>query len=118
MTSEDDWAGTVAGLRSFKVEAAKRVADLVESRSEVWRDRAVLRSSMHDALFTLPGDDYPFDVSVKVSWDDEVYEFRLDRKGLLVTADRCMTPRSGDVLDAFLMQLVGDPWGSSDPRAS
>jgi hypothetical protein len=63
---------------------------------------------MHDLLFTLPGDDYPFSADVRASWSDEAYEFRLNRRGLPVTVDRSYEQDAPNVLDAFLMQLVSD----------
>jgi hypothetical protein len=64
---------------------------------------------MHDLLFTVPGQVYPFEDTVRVSWADGAFEFRLTAKrGKLVTADRCHETNAPLVLDAFLAQLVGD----------
>jgi hypothetical protein len=64
---------------------------------------------MHDVLFTRPGDEYPFDQSVRVSWSDGVYEFLLLVEGsrLVAAGDKCLAGPAPDVLDAFLVQLVG-----------
>jgi hypothetical protein len=56
---------------------------------------------MHDLMFTALGDEYPFAEDVRVSWSDETYEFRLMRRGVVVTADKCFKPNSDSVLDAF-----------------
>jgi hypothetical protein len=63
---------------------------------------------MHDLLFTLPGDDYPFSSSVGVSWGEGCYEFRLLRRGQLVTADKSNEENASDVLSAFLEQLISE----------
>jgi hypothetical protein len=62
---------------------------------------------MHDLLFTVPGQEYPFDPVVRVRWSDDVYEFWLIADRHLVTADKCLEPTSPQVLDSFLAQLVG-----------
>ena len=64
---------------------------------------------MHDVLFTVPGDEYPFPDTVRLHWDDGVYEFVLQHNNLTVTADRCYEANVDAVLEAFLFQLVGDP---------
>lgn len=62
---------------------------------------------MHDLLFTLPGDQFPFHEAVRVSWREGVFEFSLlVERGKLLTADRCFEPTADQVLEAFLMQLV------------
>lgn len=82
-------------------------ADLLESARARWDGVVVARTSMHDLLFTLPGDPYPFERNVRVSWLNGTFEFRLIRNGLLVTADRCHELNSRLVLDSFLAQLAG-----------
>lgn len=65
---------------------------------------------MNDLLFTLPDDEYPFRETVRVSSTSGVFEFRLTADGgKLVTADRCFEDAAPDVLESFLLQLVGDP---------
>ena len=82
---------------------------------------------MHDLLFTLPGDEYPFRREVRVAFDPavSVYEFTLCGRAPgaylhepsepgrapqtgLITADRAFEATAPQVLDAFLMQLVAD----------
>ena len=62
---------------------------------------------MHSLLFTIPGQPYPFDQSVLVSWTDDVFEFQLVGGGVVQAADRCHEATAPAVLDAFLAQLVG-----------
>ena len=61
---------------------------------------------MYDLLFTLPGDQYPFDETLRVSWDDGVFTFCLVASGVVVTADRCQEANIVAVLPAFLGQLA------------
>src|ERR1700686_2762487 len=90
-----------------KVPAALINGKLLEPPQAPWGPGGVARTSMHDLLFTLPGDPYPFARPVRVSWLDGVFEFRLFRNGLEITSDRCREPNSNLVLDSFLAQLVG-----------
>lgn len=107
--NDPKWADVVKDLKGrTNVPAALVNADLLESARARWDGVAVARTSMHDLLFTLPGDPFPFAGAVRVSWLDGVFEFRLFRNGLQVTADRCREPNSRLVLDSFLAQLAGD----------
>ena len=80
---------------------------LLRRSAERWEGRVDARSSMHDLLFARPGSVYPFGQSVRVAWRDGVYEFRLETRVGLVTADRCHEPNSDAAFDAFLVQLIG-----------
>ena len=93
-----------------QVPAAAASARLLSAARPRWGGIVVARTSMVDLLFTRPGDEYPFEITVRVSWDDGIFEFRLhDRAGYrLVSADRCQAPNAPAVLDAFLFQLAGD----------
>src|ERR1700674_3300350 len=106
--NESEWGEVVKDLKGRTSVAAALVnADLLESARARWDGVVVARTSMHDLLFTLPGDPYPFDGAVRVSWLDGTFEFRLTRKGLEIAADRCREPNSRLVLDSFLTQLAG-----------
>jgi hypothetical protein len=87
------------------VPAALASADLLHEAEARWGQRLVARTSMHDVLFTRPGDVYPFPLFVRVSAHGDVFEFQLRRSDLLVAADRATRPNANNVLDAFLMQL-------------
>jgi len=103
---EAEWDRRVASLRSRdRVPAALANADLLSDARPDWCDRLVARTSMHDLLFTRPGDEYPFSATVRVSADGDIYQFELRRKGVLVTADRATRQNALAVLSAFLMQL-------------
>jgi hypothetical protein len=105
---EPDWDTSLGLLarRSHVPAAAATAALLARARSK-WEGRVVPRTSMDDLLFTLPGDEYPFEESVRVSWQDGIYEFWLHvEKVQLLTADRCRENHSSAVLDSFLVQIV------------
>lgn len=63
---------------------------------------------MHDLLFTLPNQKYPWKRDVRVSAVGEDFDSRLHRQGLLVTADQC---------SARTVSLpYGPSWRNSWPR--
>jgi len=107
-----DWADTVKRLRDInRVPSALANAELLNGARERWSGRVIPRTSMHDLLFTRPGDEYPFARTVRVASESEAFRFEL-RAGfpsVLVTADRATREKAPVVLDAFLLQLVGDP---------
>ena len=103
------WQASIAELRSRnQVPAAQANATLLGSAQTEWDGSVVARTSMHDLLFTMLNDDYPWQAHALVKWNDHVFEFQLWRKGLLVTADRCRAENSLAVLGAFLHQLVAE----------
>lgn len=64
---------------------------------------------MHDLRFVAPGDLGLRVEEVRVGWDTGIYTVTLqNRDGLVVTADHARPPAARDVLEAFLLQLVGD----------
>jgi hypothetical protein len=108
MADAATWSESSEFLRSTGVEAAQHTADLLDTAASRWSERLVSRTSMHDLLFTLPGDDYPFSSSLRVSWTADTFEFTLHRGDQLVSADRCHEDKALDVLVAFLEQLTSE----------
>ena len=110
MVNEPAWNDSVDSLRDrTAVPAAQAAARLLQQAEDRWEGRVVARMSMHDLLFTVPGQAYPFEEEVRVSWTDGVFEFVLTAQhGKVVAGDRCRET-APLVLDAFLSQLVGDP---------
>ena len=105
--NDPEWGDVVKDLKGTTgVPAALVNSELLESARARWDGVVVARTSMHDLLFTLPGDPYPFEGNVRVSWLDGTFEFRLFRNGLIITADRCSELNSSLVLDSFLAQLA------------
>jgi hypothetical protein len=102
------WPELIASFRRRDaVPSHQVIANLLDAAQPRWGRILVARGSMHDALFALPGEIYPFPQSVRASWADGVFEFQLLRDELLVTADRCFEAKSLLVLEAFLAQLAG-----------
>lgn len=101
------WTNTRVGLLAQTVPAAAANGRLLEAMPDGWRDRVVARTSMHDLLFTRPGDRYPFSSTVRVAWADDVYSFTLSNEVGVVAADKCFETNATSVLAAFLCQLVG-----------
>jgi hypothetical protein len=107
------WVQSTQNLRGRKdVPAAQANAWLLDQGCEMWSNAVMARTSMHDLLFTRIGDLFPVPLAVVVSWEADVYEFRLiDRWGqmgaMIVSADRCRSANAPVVLDAFLYQLAG-----------
>jgi hypothetical protein len=92
------------------VPVARALLDLLEQARPRWEHAVVVGTSMLDyLLFHVPGDDhYPFQLSVRVAWADERFAMRLlDRSQRVITADFCLAPKAGIVLDGFLLQLTG-----------
>jgi hypothetical protein len=109
MMFEREWDDVTAELRGRSgVPAAQAVAGLLDAVRAGWVGQVVLRTSMHDLLFTVPGDEYPFAQDVRVSWGDGLFTMTLAERGVVRTADRCRDGLAATVLDAFLRQLVGD----------
>ena len=104
------WDESIEKFRGLdRVPAAQANAGLLESARADWEMTPVVpRTSMHDLLFTNVGDEYPWGVSVRVSWSDGVFEFALVRGGLVITADRSGPENSVTVRGAFLHQLLAD----------
>lgn len=81
--------------------ALSNAAVLAQARGR-WQHMVVARTSMHDLLFTLPGEDYPFRSSVRVRWtsgsspvitrqDNQVLDEKpVDRAGLDTELDRAL----------------------------
>lgn len=108
MTDGPTWEQSIDFLLDCSdVPHARATAALLEQARDRWRGRVVPRTSMHSLLFTIPGQPYPFDQSVLVSWTDDVFEFQLVGGGVVQAADRCHEATAPAVLDAFLAQLVG-----------
>jgi hypothetical protein len=101
------WSRTMDDLRALQ-DAASAQANvaLLQSVEPRWESVLEVRTSMNDLLFTRTGEKYPWHEMVRVAWAADVFEFRLLRKDLLVTADRCRATNAPAVLDAFLMQLA------------
>ena len=107
--SADFWNGSLDFLHSLKhLPGAMANAGLLESVRNDWQERVIARTSMHDLLFTLPEQGFPWAVDVRVSAVGDEFEFSLHRQGKVVTADRCIAANGRTVLQAFLEELVAE----------
>jgi hypothetical protein len=104
----ESWDDLAAGLgERVAVPAAQASARLLRKAKARWLHRIVPRSSMHDLMFTRPGDEYPFEEWLRVSWREGVYDLVLTKHpGVLITADKCTEANVDAVLTAFLCQLA------------
>jgi hypothetical protein len=107
--SEPTWTAVVAELAQQDHPAARANAWLLEQAGARWAGHVDPHPAMHDLLFALPGDEAPFQTSVKVQWADGWFELWLVDDGFLVTADRGEDATAPALLDAFLLQLTGEP---------
>ena len=107
--SEPTWTATVAALTEQDHPAGRANAWLLEQAEARWAGHVVPHPALHDLVFTLPGDEAPFQTTVKVQWADGRFELWLVDDGFLVTADRGEGAAAPALLDAFLLQLTGEP---------
>jgi hypothetical protein len=103
------WRAAVAAVAAQDHPAARAAAWLLEQAEARWAGHVVPVLGTHDLLFTLPGDGPPPPTTVRVRWADGRFELWLVDDGFLVTADRCDETAAPAVLDAFLLQLTGEP---------
>jgi len=104
------WAEVETTLRKRSGNsAALAVAELLARAQTRWDGRVLPDLWMQDLRFVAPGDIGRRVDEVRVGWEQEVFVFTLrDARGLVVAADHAKDPTADVVLDAFLMQLVGD----------
>ena len=103
----DWWLKMVHELeRREAVPAAQANASLLRRVQDRWQNRVVPRTSMHDLLFTLVGDPYPFRRSLRVAYEGE-FEFRLLDHDELQKAERCgVEDDAVEILDRLLGELT------------
>jgi hypothetical protein len=107
-SDDPTWRQLTADFRTRdRFRAAQAIANLLDATEPRWGGVLIARGSMHDALFTIPGELFPFPQTVRVSWANGVFEFKLVRNERLVTADRSFEANSVQVFEAFLTQLAG-----------
>jgi hypothetical protein len=103
------WTSVVAALVALDHPAGRAHAWLLEQAEARWNGHVIPRPEVHDLVFTIPGDEAPFRSSVRVQWSDGTFELWLVDDGFLVTADRREEATAPAVLEAFLLQLTGEP---------
>ena len=102
------WQDSLASLRErHSVPAALANATTLLAARQRWQHHVVARTSMHDLLFTLPGDDYPFSASVRVSWEAGTTRIRRRQGEEVVESQTVAAATVDDTLDSVLLRLVG-----------
>jgi hypothetical protein len=106
--AEPTWQEGVDELRRrTTVPAALANAVVLVAARSRWQHTVVARTSMHDLLFTLPGDDYPFDREVRVSWSDDAFVVTLKERAAVLAQVEATFETVDRALDALLVRLVG-----------
>ncbi len=109
MTSgANGWQDAAEFLASTEVPAATANRDLLLTLRPRWQKSVEAKTSMHDLLFIRPGDGYPWQDYVEVEHLDSVFEVRVFCETMLIAGDRCTAANAPAVVEAALMQLVGD----------
>jgi hypothetical protein len=105
--SEPSWDDAVEFLTSLdRVPAALATGGLL-NRARRWQGRVVPRTSMHDLLFTTPGEEYPFARQLRVSWKDGSFEFWLLIHDAEAARELVAQDHADEALDRYLARLVG-----------
>jgi hypothetical protein len=105
--SDPTWHVSLGFLRSLHgVPAAQANAITLAQARERWQHAVIARTSMHDLLFTLPGDGYPFTSSVRVQSANGRHVVLWWHKDQLVEESATDSDHIDDVLDAFLERLT------------
>jgi hypothetical protein len=106
---EPSWDKSVDFLTSLdRVPAALATGGLL-NRARSWEGRVVPRTSMHDLLFTMPGEEYPFAHQLRVSWKDGAFEFWLLVRDSEVAREQVSADDADEALDRYLVRLVAAP---------
>jgi len=114
------WDKAIAHLREDPdLPDPVATADLAERARPKWETKVAAHTQLDTLVFTLPEDEHPWHVFVRVgrvgalAWnrvppdDGDAFEFQLVRGLHVITADRATDETAPAVLDAFLMQLAG-----------
>lgn len=101
------WQSSLDFLRELRrVPAAQSNAVILAQARNRWQHAVIARTSMHDLLFTLPGDDYPFTSSVRVQAAADHHALVCWETGRLVEQAAADTDQVDSTLDAFLERLT------------
>ena len=101
------WQASLGFLRDLRgVPAAQANTIILTQARARWQHAVIARTSMHDLLFTLPGDDYPFTSSVRVQSANGRHVLLLWDNDLLVEENAANAENIDALLDAFLERLT------------
>lgn len=101
------WQSSLDFLRGLHgVPAAQANAITLTQARARWQHAVIARTSMHDLLFTLPGDDYPFTSSVRVQTTNGRHVLLRWDRDTLVEENAADDDHIDGMLDAFLERLI------------
>jgi hypothetical protein len=101
------WQASLDFLRDLRgVPAAQANAIILAQARARWQHAVIARTSMHDLLFTLPGDDYPFTSSVRVQSADGGHVVLRWDNDHLVEENAADVDHIDAMLDEFLERLT------------
>lgn len=101
------WQASLAFLRDLHgVPAAQANAVTLARARARWQHAVIVRTSMHDLLFTLPDDDYPFTSSVRVHSENGRHILLRSENDLLVEENTARSDTVDALLDALLERLT------------
>jgi hypothetical protein len=108
VTDDHLWGASLEFLSSLHhLRGALANAALLASVRSDWEDQVVARTSMHDLLFTLPDEEFPWDASLRVSAVEGGFEFTLHKPhGHLAAQEHCEAAMGESVLRSHLERLV------------
>jgi hypothetical protein len=105
--TDPTWQDTITFLRGLDgVPAALANATTLAVARSRWEAQVVARTSMHDLLLTLPGQNYPFAAQVRVQWRDGVSTIFRRQDELLVEEADADATTVDTTLDAVLERLT------------
>ena len=106
---EPTWQASLDFLRGLGgVPAAQANAITLSRARKRWQHAVIARTSMHDLLFTLPGDAYPFTSSVRVQSTNDHHVVLRWEDHRLVEENAADTDHIDTMLEGFLERLT-DP---------
>jgi hypothetical protein len=105
--TDPSWQDSINFLRELStVPAALANATTLALAKPRWEGQLIARTSVHDLLFTLPGDSYPFRSMLTVQWRDGISTILRWQDELLAEETNAETPAVDTVLDAMLERLA------------
>ncbi|SFH47176.1 hypothetical protein SAMN05421678_118143 [Actinopolymorpha cephalotaxi] len=101
------WQASLDFLRDLHgISAAQVNAITLAQARDRWQHAVIARTSMHDLLFTLPGDGYPFTSSVRVQSANGRYVLLRWENDRLVEEKTAEVETIDALLDTFLERLT------------
>jgi hypothetical protein len=107
--SDPTWQNSIDSLRGrIAAATAQASAGLLIGARQRWQHTLVARTAGNDLLFTRPGDAFPFDQSVQVSWREGTCHITLHDHDSVIADEHRDHSRVDRALDTFLSRLAGE----------